>query len=104
LTTDAASGASAASSFVTNSVRQSTAQLVGAFSQTTKMSYGTLAAVAKALAKVPPSMPAIPLAPSKETLKEWLNVSFDTTEQLLKLQRELMVEMLDRLAAFGKRG
>ena len=101
MTTDAASGASAASSFVTDTVRQSTTQLLGIFSQSTKFTFGTLSAVAKALSKVPPRRPSIPMAPTKEALQQWLDVGFDSAEQLFKLQRELIAEMVDRLGVLG---
>jgi hypothetical protein len=103
LSTEATSGPSAATSFVTDTVRQSTTQMLGLFAQSTKMTVGTMSSLFKAFSKLPPSRPKIQMAPSRESLQEWLDVGFDTTEQLLKLQRELVGEMLGRLTGLRTR-
>ncbi len=86
-----------AASFVADTLKQSTSQLLGALSQTTKFTLDTATAFVESFSKVTPSMPSIPFAPSKAAIKEWLDVGFETTEQLLKLQHELATEMLDRM-------
>jgi len=87
-----------AASFVADTLKQSTSQFLGALSQTTKFTLQTASALFDSFTKMTPSVPALPFAPSKAAVKEWLDVGYETTEQLLKLQRELAGELLERLA------
>jgi hypothetical protein len=87
-----------AAKFVTDTVTQSTSQLLGALSQTTKFGLETISALVDAFSKVTPALPVLPLAPSKSTVTEWLDVGFETGEQLLKLQHELATEAISRYA------
>jgi len=87
-----------AASFVADTLKQSTSQFLGALSQTTKFTMEAASAFVDSFTKVTPSVPSLSFVPSKATIKEWLDVGYETTEQLLKLQRELAGELLDRLA------
>jgi hypothetical protein len=88
----------AATSFVADTVKQTSSQVLGAISQTSKFTIDTVSAFVDSFSKVTPSLPSLPFAPSKASLKELLDVSFETTEQIVKLQHELLSEALDRLA------
>jgi hypothetical protein len=87
-----------AANFVADTLKQSTSQFFGALSQTTKFTLDTALAFVDSFAKLTPSMPSLPFAPSKATMKEWLDLGFEATEQILKLQHELATELLDRMA------
>jgi hypothetical protein len=87
-----------AANFVADTLEQSTSQFLGALTQTTKFMLETVSALAEAFSKTPLALPQLPTAPGKETVKEWLDVSFETTQQLLKLQHELATEMVERLS------
>jgi len=87
-----------ASSFVADTFKQSTSQVLGALTQTTKLTFDTVASFVESFSKVPPSLPALPMVPSKASIKEWLDVGFETAEQMLKLQHDLAAELVDRFA------
>jgi hypothetical protein len=67
--------------------------------QTTTMSMDAASSLIEALGKFAPSMPSlptIPFLPTKASIVQLVNVGFDTTENLLSMQRGLASEVVER--------
>jgi hypothetical protein len=86
--------------FLTEVAKQSSEQLVRAMRQTAKFSFEATSAWLDTVAKVVPSVPAIPFAPSEETVKVWTDAGFDVAQNVLDLQREITGELLAKVSAF----
>jgi len=86
-----------ASSFVSDTVRQSTSQLAGALSQTSKFALGNVASVLS-LNPMNASRSVPPLGPAKAAVKQWVDLAFEVAEQVFDLQHDLALELVDRFA------
>jgi hypothetical protein len=89
----------AGTTFVADTVKSTSEQMLTAMKQTTTMTMDAASALFESLGKFTPSlpsMPTIPFIPSKSSILQLLNVGFDTTENLLSMQRGLASEVVER--------
>jgi hypothetical protein len=96
-TTTATPKTDGAATFVADTAKQSTEQLLGVIRQTSKLSLDTASTWMDAVTKVLPPTPAMPFAPSKAAIQQLVAASFDTAESVLALQRDLTTEFFAKL-------
>ena len=73
--------------------------MLTAVKQTTTISMDAASKLLESLGKFTPnlpSMPTLPFLPTKASLVQLVNVGFDTTENLLSLQRGLATQVIER--------
>jgi hypothetical protein len=92
----AASKTDSASTFVADTAKQTSDQIISAVRQTTKLSLDTASAWFDTLTAVLPAAPAVP-ASSRAVVQQWVAASFDTAESVLAMQRELASEFVTKL-------
>jgi hypothetical protein len=98
----AASKSEAANTFFADLAKQTTEQFIGAVRQTTKLGLDTASAWIDTLTAVLPEAPAVPFAPSKADVQQWVSTGFETAESVLALQREIASEIVTKLLPAGK--
>ena len=87
------------STFVADTVKSTGEQMLTAMKQTSTMTMDAASALLESLGKFTPSMPSlptIPFVPTKASILQLVNVGFDTTENLLSMQRGLASEVVER--------
>jgi hypothetical protein len=85
--------------FVTDTVKTTGEQMLTAMKQTTTITMDAASALVESLGKYTPrlpSLPTVPFLPTKASLVQMVNVSFDTTENLLSMQRGLATQVIER--------
>jgi hypothetical protein len=100
-TAKAAAAAATATDFFAQTAKQSTEQWIRALRQSANFSLEATSAWLDTVAKFVPSMPALPFAPSEETVKAWTNAGFDTAQNLLDLEREVTTEVISKFAGLS---
>lgn len=88
-----------AATFVADTVMATSEQMLTAMKQTTTMTLDAASAMLESLGKLTPSlqeMPALPFMPAKAGMVQLVNVAFDTTENVLSMQRGLATEVVNR--------
>ena len=85
--------------FVADTVKTTGEQMLTAVKQTTTISMDAASKLLESLGKFTPNLPSLPtnpLLPTKASLIQLVNVSFDTTENMLSLQRGLATQVIER--------
>lgn len=88
-----------ADTFVADTVKTSNDQMVTMMKQSATIALDAASAMFGSLGKLAPSMPplpGIPFMPTKSGISQLVNVTFDTTENLLSLQRGFVAEVVER--------
>jgi hypothetical protein len=86
-----------AASFVVDTAKQSSEQILGVVRQTAKFSIDAASNWFETVASIVPVTPELPFAPSKAILQQWINAGYETAESVLVLQRDLASEMVTKL-------
>jgi hypothetical protein len=100
-TTSAKAPSAAATDFFAQTAKQGSDQFVRAIRQSATFSLEATSAWLEAVAKLVPSIPAVPFVPSEESLKVWTGAGFDVAQNLLDLQREVTGEVISKFAALS---
>jgi hypothetical protein len=85
--------------FVADNIKSTGEQMLTAVKQTTTITMDAASALFESLGKLTPSMPKLPtmpFLPTKSSIVQLVNVGFDTTENLLSLQRGLTNQVIER--------
>ena len=93
-----------ATTFVADTVKTTNAQVITAMKQTTTMTMDVASSILASLGKLTsslPTMPTMPFMPTKTAIAQLVNVGFDTSENMLSMQRGLATEMVDRFVPAG---
>jgi hypothetical protein len=86
-----------AASFVVDTAKQSSEQILGVVRQTAKLSIDAASSWFETVASIVPLTPELPFAPSKAILQQWITAGYETAESVLVLQRDLASEMVSKL-------
>ena len=85
--------------FVADTVKSSGEQMMTLVKQTSTIGMDAASALFESLGKYTPrlpSIPSLPFLPTKASISQLVNVSFDTTENLLSMQRGLANQVIER--------
>jgi hypothetical protein len=87
------------STFVADTVKSTSEQMFVAVKQTTTLTMDAASALLESLGKFMPSMPSVPgsaFLPSRSSIVQLIDVGFDTTENLLSMQRGFAIQAVER--------
>jgi hypothetical protein len=87
------------STFVADTVKTTGEQMLTAVKQTSTITMDAASALVDSLGKFTtklPSLPAMPFLPTKASIVQLVNVGFDTTENMLSMQRGLTNQVIER--------
>jgi len=86
-----------AASFVADTAKQSSEQILGAVRQTAKLSIDAASNWFETVANIVPVTPDLPFAPAKAAMQQWITLGYETAESVLVLQRDLASEFVEKL-------
>jgi hypothetical protein len=95
-------GSAGSDTFVTDTAKQATEQIIAAVRQTTKVGLDAASTWIDTLTAALPAVPAVPGTPSKAVVEQWVSLGFDAAENVLSLQREIASDLVTKLLPAGR--